>query len=57
MTIIISIRSVYGRESLYPVCETAQRFCALLNTKTLTREALKHIQALGYSVQVQAPTL
>ena len=57
MTITISIRSVYGRESLYPVCETAQRFCALLNTKTLTREALKHIQALGYSIQVQTPTL
>ena len=57
MQIIVKIKSVYGNETVYPVCETAQTFAKMLNTKTLTREALRHIKALGYSVQIEAPTL
>ena len=57
MTITVKIKNIYGNETVYPVCDTAQTFAKMLNTKTLTREALKHIKALGYSIQVEAPTL
>ena len=57
MTITVKIKNIYGNETVYPVCDTAQTFARMLNTKTLTREALKHIKALGYTIQVEAPTL
>lgn len=57
MTITVEIKSVYGNEMIYPACETAKQFAALIGTKTLTREAIAKIKALGYSIQVQAPTL
>lgn len=57
MTITVKIKHIYGNETVYPVCDTAQTFARMLNTKTLTREALKHIKALGYTIQVEAPTL
>jgi hypothetical protein len=57
MTIIVEIKTVYGNEMIYPVCDQAQQFAALIGTKTLTRDAIAKIKALGYEIQVKAPTL
>lgn len=57
MTITVTIKSVYGNETIYPACDTARKFADLLGTKTLTRRSLQHIKALGYSVAVAAPQL
>jgi len=53
MTILVSIKSVYGNETIYPVCMTAKKFANLIGTKTLTRSAIEKIKALGYTVQVE----
>lgn len=57
MTITIKIKNVYGNETVYPVCDAALTFAKMLNTKTLTRDALRHIKALGYTIQIETPTL
>jgi len=57
MDITVQIKNVYGNEMIYPVCDKAKIFAALTGTKTLTREAVAKIKALGYSVSVQTPTL
>lgn len=45
------IKSVYGRPVLYPANDVAQRFAAMLGTKTLTRRACEAIEGLGFSVE------
>lgn len=51
--IIVKLGNQYGQQVVIPVCETAQKFADLVGTKTLTRQAIEKIKALGYSVQVQ----
>lgn len=55
MQIIVEIRSVYGKETIYPICDAAKTFSKLCGTKTLTREAINHIKELGYEIQVSQP--
>jgi hypothetical protein len=55
--LIVEIKTVYGNETIYPANDTAQVFADLIGTKTLSRLKLGLIQAMGYSVQVKAPTL
>ena len=50
--ILVDIRDVYGRETIYPACPTAELLAQLAATKTLTRAALATIRALGYSVEL-----
>lgn len=52
MKIQVSIRNVYGVETVYPVCRHAQFLAAMAGTKTLTVDKLRLIQAEGYEVQV-----
>lgn len=53
MFIVVSIRDVFGRPTVYPVCDTAKAFAALAGTKTLGEHALKIIRQLGYSIETQ----
>jgi hypothetical protein len=55
LSITIEVRSVYGALQSYPVCEKADTFAAIAGTKTLTRAALHHIEALGYRIVNRAP--
>ena len=57
MTITVEIKTVYGNEAIYPVCDKARQFAALVGTKTLTRRAICQIETLGYEIIVQTPTL
>jgi len=57
MSITIAIKNVYGNTAYYPVCEKAKIFAKLTGTKTLTREAIEHIRALGYAILVQPQIL
>lgn len=54
LTITIQIKQVYGRDTIYPVCEKAQIFAAMVGQKTLTHANLCSIEALGYQI-VHAP--
>ena len=42
--IIVEIKSVYGNEVIYPVCEHAKLFAELAGTKTLTKQAVNVIK-------------
>jgi hypothetical protein len=57
MNITVTVRDIYGIPTIYPACETAKLLARLANTKTLTRQALETIKALGYTVTVKAPSI
>ena len=52
MEITVNVKTVYGVEQIYPVCPKAQAFAAIAGTKTLTRQTLKQVKALGYQIRV-----
>jgi hypothetical protein len=47
----VEVKDVYGTVKYYPMCEKAQLFADIAGTKTLTVEAIKKIEALGYSIK------
>lgn len=51
--LIVDIRNVYGNELVYPINETAKRFCQLTKSKTLNRSTIDIIKSMGYSIKVQ----
>lgn len=53
--IVIRIKNVYGNETIYPACREAEIFAGIAGTKTLTRDTLRRIEALGYQITVEAP--
>lgn len=55
MTITVSIRNHYGTQFIYPICDAAQKLCALTGKKTLSHRDIDIIKYLGYSIEVQQP--
>ena len=55
MKITVEQRSQYGATVFVPLCQTAQQFASIAKTKTLTAQALKTIQAMGYEIKVKHP--
>jgi hypothetical protein len=51
-TILVDVRDVYGRKTIYPACATAELLAQLAGTRTLTPAALRTIKALGYSIEL-----
>lgn len=51
-TITVEVRSNYGREAIYPICAKARIFATMLGRKTLTRQDIASIKALGYAILV-----
>jgi hypothetical protein len=52
-TYTVEIRDVYGKQTVYPVCDTARTFAALTGCKTLTDVNLMRINSLGYSMVIK----
>jgi hypothetical protein len=50
MNILVEIKTVYGEEKIYPMCQQAKLFAQIAGTKTLTRSVINHIKALGVEV-------
>lgn len=50
MQIVVEVKSVYGEDKVYPVCDKAKLFAEMLGTKTLTHSALIYIERLGYEI-------
>lgn len=57
MQIIVRVTNVYGKQTVYPVCDTAQKLSALTGNKTFTQAHLITIKSLGYEIQVAPQTL
>lgn len=55
MTATIEIRSVYGNEAIYPVCDRAKLFADIAGTKTLTRRTICQMEALGFEIICKQP--
>jgi hypothetical protein len=47
----ITIKSVYGRETIYPVCKLAQGFARIAGTKTLTEDTVRTIVGMGFQIE------
>jgi|TARA_E500000331_G_scaffold347203_1_gene387083 hypothetical protein len=56
-TIKVQLRNVYGNELIYPMCQDAQRFARLTQTKTLHRDDIATIKSLGFTVETVAKEL
>ena len=56
-TIKVQVRNVFGNDLIYPMCMDSKRFTELTQTKTLTRDDIKTIKALGFTVDVVAQEL
>jgi len=56
MQITVQIRTVYGVESVYPICDKAKAFARIARTKTLTLDTLHEIKALGFGIVNQPAT-
>lgn len=55
--IIVKIVRIYGRDIIYPVCETAKRLALLSGCKTLTKSNIGLIKGLGYTIKVEEQKL
>jgi hypothetical protein len=53
MKITIRIDKNYGIETAYPACDRAQTFARIAGTKTLTRNTLRDVAALGYQIEIE----
>ena len=53
--ITVELKSVYGRELFYPVCDNAKRFAKIAKTKTLLEEDLVLIQLCGFDIEFKKP--
>ncbi len=47
----VTVRNVYGKETVYPICEKAHTFAKLVGQKTLTMSQLRTIKELGYEIE------
>lgn len=57
MTITVQIKTHYGTQYIYPICDEAQALCALTGKKTLSQKDIQLIKYLGYSIEVQQPEI
>ena len=53
----VQVKSVYGKDTVYPACESTKSFCELLNQTTLTERDIKYIKALGFKVYRKQETV
>jgi len=57
MNITVKIATNYGREYIYPVCNTAKAFARISGHKTLTRDTIDLIKKMGYTVSQEVSEL
>ena len=53
MSILVSIKYVYGKELVYPACGISDKFARIAGTKTLSPATMTIIMELGYEVNVK----
>lgn len=48
----VEVKTSFGRELIYPVCDKAKLFTELTKTETLSPDALEVIKSLGYEFDI-----
>ena len=51
----VQIRDVYGTSKVYPENQTARIFARIAGTKTLTKDTLAEMLALGVTIDIVGP--
>ena len=51
MQITVEIKSVYGVERIYAVCNNAKLITKLKQSKTLSKEDISILRELGYQIE------
>tara|TARA_R110000787_G_scaffold96662_3_gene200147 strand:- start:244 stop:597 length:354 start_codon:yes stop_codon:yes gene_type:complete len=54
MKITVEIKTVYGKQLIYPVCENAYAFASLTKKKTFSLDNVDEIKKLGFRIEVGA---
>ena len=49
MNLTIEIKTVYGNELVYPICDKALKLCSLTGQKTFSKGAISTLKELGYT--------
>ena len=49
MNLTIELKTVYGNELIYPICNKAIKLCQLTNQKTFSKFAINKLKELGYT--------
>jgi len=49
MNLIIELKTVYGNDLIYPICDKAKKLCSLTNQKTFSQFAINKLKELGYT--------
>ena len=57
MQITVEIKSVYGVERIYAVCNNSKLITKLKQSKTLNKEDISILRELGYTIQTKQPTI
>ena len=57
MQLIVEIKSVYGVERIYAVCNNAKLITKLKQSKTLNKEDISILKELGYKIETKQPTI
>jgi len=57
MQITVEIKSVYGVERIYAVCNNAKLITKLKQSKTLSKEDISILRELGYRIETKQTTI
>ena len=57
MKLTVKIGNNYGKKVVYPVCEQSRIFAMIAGTTTLTLDTLRLINELGYTLEIERPTM
>lgn len=52
LNLTVTVKAVYGIDTVYPVCQTAQLLCRLTGRKTFTHADIRTLQDIGYTFNV-----
>jgi hypothetical protein len=53
LEILVSIRDIYGNQTIYPECDKSKLFARIAGTKTLPIWVIEQIKLLGYTVCIK----
>ena len=51
---LVTIKTIYGQDRVYPANDVAYSLAALLGSKTFTREQLAKARELGFTFEIKA---
>jgi len=57
MQLIVEIKSIYGVERIYAVCNNSKLITKLKQSKTLNKDDISILRELGYKIEIKQPTI